>query len=673
MRIKLLLALLPFLSFHSYSQKQWCGSDHEHARTEGHQEEEARFESYYQKRIAQEYGAASKKETKYTIPVVFHVIHENGTENVSFSALQALIDEVNGDFAATNKDTNIIQAPYKGQQEDCEIELVLAQKDPDGNCTNGVTRTFSSSTNDAYESVKALVRWPNTEYLNVWIVKSIAIPWGQEEGTITLGYAQFPGGNNATDGIVMRSDRLTGNTLTHELGHYLNLYHTFQGSCGRSCTTSGDRICDTPPTEEANYGCPKGRNSCSNDSPDGIDMITNYMDYANCSALFTEGQKIRMQSALDVYRSNLISSANLARTGTDGKEVVTQPIADFYASTFKTCVGETVAFNNASCNHVGNSSFEWTFSGSIDLKSTQEFPEITFTTPGVYDVTLTITNSEGSHSKTIEDFLVIGSLESELQSPYTEGFNALSNLPWNWDFESTLDNFSWEINQNNGYQGTQAMYVSNYGNSLVGSEASFSLPPLDISVNDDKFLRYRVAYARASNTTADLLQVSVSIDCGETWRLVQSEVASRLMTTSNKSSSFFPEEESQWAEKEVDLSRYSNFKNLEVKFTFISGNGNNIFIDDIRMGSTELSTLETTKNVGANIFPNPAQGFVQVQLPSYSTVHTAQLVDLTGKVLWTQRIMTATTQLDLQGTSKGVYQLVLLGEGIRSINKIIIE
>lgn len=673
MRIKLLVFLLSFLSFSSFSQTPWCGSNHEHDQTDGHKVREAMFETYYQKRIAQAYGSTSKKETKYIIPVVFHVIHENGPENVTLEALQGLIDEVNGDLAATNKDTTAIQAPFKGQQVDCEIELRMAKVDPEGTCTNGVTRTYSTQTNDAYQNVKTLARWPNDEYLNIWIVKSIEIPWGQEEGTITLGYAQFPGGDDRTDGIVMRSDRLTGNTLTHELGHYLNLYHTFQGGCGRSCNTSGDRICDTPPTAEANYGCPKGRNSCSNDSPDGIDMISNYMDYSNCSAMFTEGQKLRMQSALDIYRSELVSDGNLENTGTDGEEVITEPIADFYADKFKVCAGESITFNNSSCNHAGSSTFKWEFDGPEKLESTEQYPEITFNQAGQYSVKLTITNAEGSDSKTVNDYLEIGALESELTAPYTEGFNSITALPWEWEFEADPSGFSWKLNESNGFKESQGVYVSNYGNSLEGIETSFILPPLNISENEDKYLRYRVSYARASDLSADVLQVSVSIDCGESWRLIQSDVSSRLMTTANQASSYFPSDESQWAEKEIDLSRYDRFKNLQVKFTFISGNGNNIFMDDIRVGSKELGGIEQSMSVGANIFPNPAKGFIQVQLPSYSTVTSAQLVDLSGKILWTRSFTNANTQLDLEGVKPGIYQLVLLGEGSRSINKIVIE
>lgn len=673
MRITLALFVLSLVSFQSLAQTPWCGSHHEHERLEGHTETEAQFERFYQERLSREYGAVSKRETKYTIPVVFHVIHENGPENVSLEDLQGLIDIVNDDLAATNKDTALIQAPFKGMQADCGIELVMAKKDPDGNCTNGVTRTFSSETNDAYQNVKSIIRWPNQHYLNVWVVKSITSPWGQDDGSIILGFAQFPGGNASRDGIVMRSDRMTGNTLTHELGHYLNLYHTFQSGCGFNCTNSGDRICDTPPSAEANYGCPKGRNSCSNDSPDQIDMITNHMDYANCSGIFTEGQRIRMQSAIDVYRSELVSEDNLARTGTDGKEVVTTPIADFYADKFKVCAGESISFNNSSCNHVGNSTFSWSFKGAEELASSDEFPSITFNEPGKYDVTLTITNSEGSDTKTITDFIEIGSLESELASPYTHSFNSLSNLPWNWDFESEPDNFSWQLREGNGFGASKSFYLNNYVNIQEGAEASFILPPLDLSTNEDKALRYKVSYARTSDASSDLLQVSVSIDCGQTWRLVQSDVSSRLMTTSNQSSSFFPTEDAQWAEKELDLSRYGSFKNIEIKFTFIAGDGNNIFIDDIRMGSAELSTPEIAHSINANIFPNPTDGLLHIHLPQYSTAHTAQLFDLTGKTVWSETINSTTTQLNLEGTEQGVYQLVLLGDGVKSVYKIVIQ
>ena len=669
MRIKL-FALFGLLSLCSIpASAQWCGT---HDIDENHIDQA--FESHYQYDVATKYGATSKRDHPYVIPVVFHVIHQNGDENVSYEELQGLIEATNENLAARNKDTASIQPEFKGLQADCEIELRMAKKDVQGNCTNGVTRHYSDLTHDAYQNVKSIERWNTSKYLNIWVVKSILTPGTPDDGTTTLGYAQFPGGSSQTDGIVIRSDRMGGRTLTHELGHYLNLYHTFQWGCGRSsCLTSGDRVCDTPPTAENNFGCPKGRNSCFNDIPNQIDQIENHMDYSNCRSMFTEGQKVRMHSALDFYRPDLVSDANLRETGTDGSEVVVAPIASFYSDVFRICEGGSITFINESCNYSGSFDFKWEVSGPETYESTEEKPTITFNKAGLYDVKLTVTNPQGSDSKTLADYISVGTLESDLKAPYTHGFNSLDRLPYNWSFETDESGLKWQLRQENGYNETNCLYINNIQNSVEAAQASFIMPGVDISASEDQFLRYRVAYARINENSADILQTSVSIDCGASWRLVQSDVSTRLMTTSDKTSTFIPQENADWKEMEIDLSRYDRFQNLMIKFTFISGNGNNIYMDDIRVGSTELS-INDAQQISINVFPNPANELINYHIPEYAAITSLNLVDLSGKMIYTiGQADLSNGQLDVSGLKPGFYQLVASGNKGRIVTRVIIE
>src|SRR5687767_5440639 len=138
------------------------------------------------------------------VPVVFHVIHEGGSENISRAQMLDMLRIINEDFKRLNADTIDTPAPFAAVAADCEIEFRIAQKDPNGNCTDGVVRVYSPLTNNADDNTKLLSTWPNTKYLNVWVVKSIDNGGGP--GTI-LGYAQFPGfGNPATDGVIIRHD-----------------------------------------------------------------------------------------------------------------------------------------------------------------------------------------------------------------------------------------------------------------------------------------------------------------------------------------------------------------------------------------------------------------------------------------------------------------------------------
>ena len=274
---------------------------------------------------------AKQGNVKY-IPVVFHVIHNGGSENITQAQIMDQMRILNEDFrkkAGTNGDKST-----NPNATDMEFEFRLAQVDPNGNRHDGINRIQSTATNNASDNVKSLSRWPSSKYLNIWVVKSISL--GGTSGGTVLGYAQFPSymsfaPNN--DGIVIRADYVgsiqsgnsshMGRTLTHEVGHWVGLYHPFQDGCtgqtASNCASAGDRVCDTPPVAEANFGsvCDATLNSCTGDSPDLPDMITNYMDYLDgkCANTYTLGQKARAVAQMSLYRSAIYADANLAAAG----------------------------------------------------------------------------------------------------------------------------------------------------------------------------------------------------------------------------------------------------------------------------------------------------------------------------------------------------------------------
>ncbi len=259
---------------------------------------------------------ADDARTLKTIPVVVHVVYNTSPENLSDAAILSQITVLNADFTRTNADASNTPAAFQGIAANSEIEFCMASVDPTGAATNGIRRVSTSvtsfSTNDAvkYTSQGGDDAWPSSSYLNIWVCDL--------SGGL-LGYAQFPGGPAATDGVVCDYAYFgtigstppfhLGRTATHEVGHWLNLYHIW-GDDGTSCTGS-DQVSDTPNQADENYGCPSfPAISCSN-GPNG-DMFMNYMDYTDdvCMNLFTTAQATRMNAlfASGGLRYSLLSS-----------------------------------------------------------------------------------------------------------------------------------------------------------------------------------------------------------------------------------------------------------------------------------------------------------------------------------------------------------------------------
>ena len=251
------------------------------------------------------------------IPVVVHVVYNTTAENISDAQIQSQITVLNQDFRKLNADAANTPSAFAGLAGDANIEFCLASVDPNGNATSGILRVPTSATSfGTNNTVKSSASggsnpWNAGKYLNLWVCDI--------SGSI-LGYAQFPGGSASTDGVVCDYQYFgtigtatapfnKGRTATHEVGHWLNLYHIW-GDDGTGCTGS-DQVTDTPNAAGPNYGCPAfPRVTCSN-GPNG-DMFMNYMDYTDdaCMFMFSNGQISRMQALFSTggARNGLITS-----------------------------------------------------------------------------------------------------------------------------------------------------------------------------------------------------------------------------------------------------------------------------------------------------------------------------------------------------------------------------
>jgi hypothetical protein len=294
-----------------------------------------------------------------TIPVVVHVLYRTSAQNISDAQINSQIAVLNNDFRRLNADITNTPGIFSGVASDVEIQFCLATIDPSGNATTGITRksttksSFGTNNSVKFNSQGGTNAWPRDSYLNIWVCNI---------GGGILGYAQFPGGAAATDGVVCGYQYFgtigtatapfnLGRTATHEVGHWLNLRHIWgDGGC-----SVDDFVNDTPLAGAPNYtGSPctfPGPNTCNTGTGDQPDMFQNYMDYSDdgCMNLFTAGQKSRMRAIFDVggFRAPLLNSVGCggtppAPTCTDGIQNGTETGID--------CGGSCPPCQTVACN-----------------------------------------------------------------------------------------------------------------------------------------------------------------------------------------------------------------------------------------------------------------------------------------------------------------------------------
>ncbi len=645
MRNTIFTVILLFTVFFGFSQK--CLTDYHYEQYQkAHPELQYEFDKLAH---IQDYVPQQKTNgVTRIIPVVFHVIHEYGPENISKAQIDDAIRILNEDYRKLNPDTTDTRAVFKPYAADCSIEFRLAKIDPNGNCTQGIDRIYSPLTNDAGDNVKALSWWNNSKYLNIWTVKSIA---GSGSGTI-LGYSQFPGGGSATtDGIIVRNDCVGrigtepgngfgeyGRTLTHEIGHSLALFHTFQGSCN-----GGDQVSDTPPVSTANYGCVLTTNSCTNfSSPylyDVPDMLENYMDYTNgtCQSLFTGGQKTRIDAALSQYRSNLYSAANLASTGVDGNGPIScTPVADFIANKIIGCSGTNFSFTDLSYNGT-ITNWNWTFTGASTPNSTDQNPNtISWSTAGTYSVSLTVSNAAGNNTKTRTSYITISALQATSTVPVVQGFENATIQSDGWTLENGGNATTWQRITSSKRSGAACFYINHYNatGTASGDVDAFYSKSYSLTNVTKPVINFYTAYAQRISGVNDVLKMYISIDCGQTWQVKISKIGNTLAGGVAMNANSYVPQATDWILQQYDLISYAGIPNIRFRFETTSREGNNIYIDDINVVNAQDGINQTapTSDIGLTLNPNPftQEASITFVLNKPSLV-SIKIIDMLGK------------------------------------------
>ena len=615
------------------------------------------------------------------IPIVYHIIHEGGNENISDAQVYNSLELLNRDMRKLNPDTLNIVSEFVDLAADINIEFRLAQRDPEGNCTKGINRIQSNLTNEGGSEMKDLIFWPRDMYLNIWVCKDAAG---------SAGYTYLPSlVNNGwladQDGIVMRHDYVgaigtssssSSRTLPHEVGHWLNLLHTWGGTnepaVGDNCF-SDDGVDDTPLT--------RGWTTCSNNpvSCGSLDNVENYMEYSNCGKMFTQGQRARMRSAAFsgvADRNELWSSQNLIATGVSEDPILCD--ADFEVNEKIVCVGDEVIFTDLTYN--GATEWTWTFGDGNELSGSDlSNPAHIYSEPGVYSITLVAGNGVEEVSEVKESLIRVLAI-GEKDLPFTDGFeDEFSSEDWMISNFDNGDTFEWE--QGTANFGDNCLFLDNRNNDLDQNVDELMSTTIDASSASEVRIEYYWAYANRTNETDDRFKVYISNDCGASWSLEkQHRGLSDLPSRTPTNSTFVPDSD-EWNYFNIIIDNADDLtENFRVKFEFEGRGGNNFYLDDINISVITVGVNEALFVEEVSVYPVPAvdEANVLIELTSQVNQASLEVYDSHGKLI--ESIFTGNLpageqrwRIDTSRFARGLYFVVFSGEGSKFGKSLIVE
>ena len=714
-----------FLSNLILAQKttEWCGTD---LLIKNKIEESPEYRNVLHQSLmsAAQQSNDGNSRAQITIPVVIHIIHDNGVGNISDAQIYNAVQILNEDYQRMNADTSVtrqtLDAPFKDIAAGMDVEFKFAKIDPNGQCTNGIVRVnapqLANNADDAckFSSNGGSDQWPPNRYFNIWVVNSIDNGGGSG---ITLGYAYFPyGGAGPEYGILIRNDAFgvigtaagsDGRTLTHEMGHALGLPHIFDAGFGgangchtNDCTANGDYSCDTPPQTEANWSCSQTWNSC-NSVPVGdafgtdvFDQIENYMSYNSCQNMFSRDQVNIMENNVNTiaFLDTLRSAYTMTITGVNNMEALCT--ADFDSDVKLICAGENVSFIDFS--YYNPATWTWTISPGTEgtdyvftsgTSSNSSEPVVQFLKGGRYSITLVVVDGPLSASKTQTDFITVFSEPSAIA--FIEGFEAYGNFAstTNWLVENMQNNQAFEIDNTVGHTGTTSAKLRNYGEFGQNTDALIS-SPIDLSSIDQATgvvtMSFRYGYRKKLDNNIERLKVFVSNDCGAVWAQ-RKTLTGNLLSPIAVSTSWSPQGTEDWTTVHLTNITSAYFvENFQCKFEFEGSGGNNFFLDNINIyegaPSNEIVGLEPIEGGigGVSLFPNPADNELNVRFELNSAQFGGiEITDLAGKKLFEAPINanagSNSVLIDTKSLASGTYLVKLLMGNVKEVKQLIIH
>lgn len=630
-------------------------------------------------------GPAEKDQLSKTpvlVPVVFHIVMTNPSL-VTDAQIQAQLDTLNKDFFGTNGDSVRIPSYFKSYFGKSSIQFCLAQRTPDGEVSSGIDRVVTTSTSFTVDdgvkhaSTGGVAGWDSDKYLNIWICN---LSGGY------LGYATFPDdGYPDEQGVVIDYRTLPGGsysnynggkTLTHETGHYFNLYHIW-GDDGTACTGT-DYVNDTPNQAGSTSGCYSGlRTDNCTTSGNGI-MYQNYMDYSNdaCLVMFTTEQVNRMENALAVYRPSLLNSdgceavvlkdynVQLKSVDQPGSLICTPSFTPAITIRNRGLITLTSLRISVMLDEGNATVYNWT--GSLASEETTSIT-LNILTASAGDHLLTIYTSypnEQLDQETGNDTLQLNFQYNLPVTEISESFEAATFPPAGWSITNADGGITWSKTTDAAKTGLGSVMINNYDYTTIGQKDDLRLPPIALASSlDTAFFSFQIAAAAYTATSTsgnvwDTLEVLASTDCGQSFTSLYKKWGSSLVTRAAATTSAFVPVSSEWRKDSIDLSAYIGSANLLLAFRNTTGYENNIYLDDINLRTVTVNP--NLKSQGFLVAPNPTQGALSVQFyPQPANLRSIQVFTATGMKLIEQAVGTGQASniywFDLSGYAAGVY------------------
>lgn len=632
----------------------------------------------------------TNKRTAFTIPIVVHVVYnpKRPGDNISNDQIISQIEVLNEDYQAKNADIDEVPNEFKDLIANMDIEFCLANRDENGNFTEGITRTettvdeFTTDDNQIKRpELGGAKGWNRDLFLNIWV--------GRLENEI-LGYATPPGFPSSIDGAAIGTRYFgrggqynlhlaynKGRTTTHEIGHWLGLKHPWGSEYG--CNYD-DGIEDTPMSEEAYFDCPLPSESQSCGSQD---MTINFMEYVNdaCMHMFTRGQKERVHEVLNSSRTSVTTGERCLVTanGLDAG-IGVESIRTLYCE--KGAFPITVTVANLGSEDINSVRIQYSVNNSslVDFNKAIDIP-----VGGVAEINLSNLNLFGINAIEFELIEVNGGQDAIAENnfiamevnipefgtqPLIEGFGSEVFEQDGWIIENPdSDDFEWLRSEEYGAppSGRGCLVFNNFSgtedNNPLNTNDHLETPTFDFTNNSSVSFSFERAYAQYDDELVDGLRLAYSIDCGISWEIFWFKEGADLAThpvNIDNGDPFLPVAED-WVMESFDLtSVLAGQPSVQFRISNQSGWGQLLWIDNIRVdGIVGVKSYPLSEQF--TIAPNPSTNgkFMLNSIKADGKNYELNVFDVTGKNIYTDQLSSNQLryQLNLEKISSGIYLL----------------